>query len=386
MNNLKLIWKNAARKKLRLFLTVFSIFTAFLIYGVLGGFQSSLDEGIDIASGANRLVTVHKVSFIQPLPYSYVNKVRSMDGVADVTYAVWFGGYYQNPQQILAVFAVDPESYLRLYSELVIPEDARKTFFSDRRALLVGKKMADRFGWEKGQQVPIQSNIWTNQEGSQTWEFTVAGIFEANDPKIDTSYLLFPYEYLNEGRQFGQDSVGWLVVGTESPDINTQVADAIDLEFANASTQTKTDTEKAFNQAFIEQFGDIGLIVASVTGAAFFTILLIAGNTMMLAIRERTSEIAVLKTLGFGNGKIFTQVILESVLVTLLGAVPAMALAGLFLKGASAAMAGILPAMFINTGMLVKSAGIMLLLALVTGIIPAWKAMNINVVTALGRR
>ncbi|MFZ5609076.1 MAG: ABC transporter permease [Pseudomonadota bacterium] len=386
MTGAGLIWKNAARKKLRLVLTVISIFTAFLIYGILGSFQNSLDAGIDVASGANRLVTVNKITFIQPLPYAYVGKVKAMEGVAGVTYAVWFGGYYQDPQRLLAVFGVDPESYLAAYPELVLTPEERKAFLTDRRALLVGKKMADRFGWKVGETIPIQSNIWSDADGSQTWDFIVAGIFTANDDKIDTSYLLFHYDYLNERRRFARDTIGWLIVTTTTPAANDAVAKAIDLEFSNAPTQTKTDTEKAFNQSFVKQFGNIGLIVVSVTGAAFFTILLIAGNTMMLSVRERTPEIAVMKTLGFDNGRIFRLVIFEALFVTALGALPALALASLMLQGLSAAMAGMMPPMFMTGAMFAKAVGVMLLLALLTGFIPAWSAMRINIVTALGRR
>jgi len=280
MTHLQLLRKNLTRKKLRLALTIFSIFTAFLIFGVLKTFDSALNAGVEL-SGADRLVTISKVSLIQPLPFAHYTKIKAIEGVENATHASWFGGYYQDPKNILAAFAVDAQSYLDIYPEILIPEDQRNAFMNNRRGALVGEALVKLFGWKVGDTLPLQSNIWTNQDGSHTWELQIEAIFTGKDDEIDTRAVMFHYDYFNESKTAAKDTIGWLVIKTESPALNEAVSAAIDGQFENSPNETKTDTEEAFSKAFLEQFGNIGLIITSVVGAAFFTILLIAGNTMV---------------------------------------------------------------------------------------------------------
>lgn len=380
-----LIRKNLGRKKLRLVLTLVSILVAFLIYGALGTFEAALNAGVEL-SGSNRLVTVNKISFIQPLPFGHYNRIQAIDGVEDVSYAVWFGGYYQEPQQILPVFAVDPESYLRVYPEIVVPDDQREAWLRNQRGALVGQGLASRFGWQVGDLIPIQSNIWTRTDGGSTYEMRIDGIFRGEDEQFDTTYMLAHYDYLNEARSFGKDNIGWMVLTTEDPSLNQEVATAIDTEFANSPNETKTSTEEAFNQAFLDQFGNISFIVTSVVSAAFITILLIAGNTMMITIRERTSEIAVMRTLGFSNVSVFLMILGESVMLTLAGGLPGLAIAWGLIEAAKTVLAGFLPALVMPPELVTSAIALMIGLGLVTGLVPAINALRINVVTALGRR
>lgn len=384
MTYLTLLRKNLTRKKLRLALTLFSIFTAFLIFGVLKTFNDALNVGVEMA-GADRLVTINKISLIQPLPYALYGKVKAVDGVETATFANWFGGYYQDPKQPIGVFAIDAESYMKVYPEMVVPEDQKQAFLNDRRGALAGEQLALMYGWKVGDVVPIQSNIFINNEGSRTWEMKIDGIYTGSSKRIDTRGLVFHYDYFNEARTAGKDTIGWLIIKTEDPELNEQVSKAIDKMSENSPYETKTSTEEAFTQEFLKQFGNIGLIVTSVVGAAFFTILLIAANTMMLAVRERTNEIAVMKTLGFSNQRIFSQIVLEAWTLVLCGALPAIGLAWLLIKVLGEAVPG-LPPLALTPAILAEAFGYMLVLGLITGGLPAYNAIRIHVASALGRK
>jgi len=384
MNDLYLIYKNLTRKKLRLFLTAFAIFIAFLIFGAVTALKGSLDSGIEM-SADNRLVVVHKTNFTISLPYAYVNKTKAIEGVKDVTHANWFGGYYQEPAKQLVAMAVDPQTYFDVYSELVIDPTQKDIWLKNQTGMLIGERMAKAYGWKIGDRVPISSNIFSHKDGGHTWEFVVDGIFSAEDVQTDTGYMIFHYKYFMETQTWGGDYVGWMVLTTESSDLNEQVAKAIDNEFANSQAETETSTEKAFNKAFIEQIGNIGLIIFGVVFMAFFTILIVVGNTMVLAIRERTAEIAVLKTLGFTSGRIFSMVLAESMILSLLGGLLGLATSYLIIQALSEQLARFLPNLVLDKEIIMQAVGYMLLLGFVTGIIPATNALRLNIVSAFNR-
>lgn len=385
MSSLTLVWKNLMRAKLRTALTLIAIFIAFVILGVLRSFEGAINSGVELAA-ANRLVVINRINFTQPLPYAYVNRVRNVEDVRLVTFAVWMGAYYKEPRNFIVGFAVDPGTYLASLPELIVGDEDKAAFLADRRGVLVGERLAKQWGIAKGDLIPIGSNIWSKSDGSQIWDMKVSGIFTGRDKQTDTSFLIFHYDYLNESRSFGRDMIGWLIVTTASPEKNEAVAQRIDALFENTPYRTKTDTEQAFSQAFINQIGDIGLIISSVVGAALFTILMIVGNTMVLAIRERTPEIAVLKTIGFSGPRIFTMVLGESVLMALMGGIPGMLIAALFIKGASEQMAGTLPNLVMSGQVMIEAGILMLVLGLITGAMPAVNALRLDIVTGLGRR
>ncbi len=384
MTSAGLMWKNVWRRKLRAILTIVSILIAFLIFGVLRSFDQALHAGVDLAA-ADRLVVVSKVNFTVSLPYAYVNKIAAVDGVKRVTFATWFGAYWQEPRNQFAAFAVDPESWLETYPEMIVDPDDRARFLANRTGALVGANLAKRFGWKKGDRIPLPSTIWSRKDGSKVWELTVEGIFTGADAQTDTSYLVFHHDYLNEARSFARDTVGWIVVTTSSHERNDEVARAIDTMFYNSARQTKTDTEKAFSAAFIKQFGNIGLIITSVVGAAFFTILVITGTTMALAIRERTGEIAVLKTIGFTGRRVFALVLGESLFLALLGGIPGLLFASGLVTAMRAALAGLLPTMVFSERTLLEGLVLILALAFVTGIVPAANALRLNITAGLAR-
>ncbi|GAA0858577.1 ABC transporter permease [Aliiglaciecola litoralis] len=380
MKDFYLIYKNLTRKKLRLFLTCFAIFIAFLIFGAISALQGALNSGVEM-SADNRLITVNKINFTQPLPFSYVNKVKSIEGVEAVSYANWFGGFYQEPANQIMTMAVDPDTYFTVYEELILPEGQLSQWQSNRRGMLVGDRIAKTFNWKVGDTIPIQSNIFTNTDGTQTWQLQIDGIFSAQDQKTDTGYIVFHYKYFMETQTWGGDNVGWLIVNTTDSALNQQVSDQIDANFANSAAETETSTEAAFNKAFIEQIGNIGLIIFGVVFMAFFTILIVVGNTMVLAIRERTNEIAVLKTLGFSSPRIFKMILIESCLLSFIGGLLGLGAAYVIVKGASHEMARFLPNLVLDQSIVLQALGYMLLLGLVTGIVPAIRALRQNIIS-----
>lgn len=385
MNGFVLVRKNLFRKKLRAILMIVSILVAFLIFGMLAGFYRAFTAGEDRAA-ADRLVVVNKINFTQPMPIAYFNRVRAVEGVRQVTFANWFGGYYQDPKNILVAMAVEPASYMEVYArDIDIPPEAQQAFVRERTGALVGEALARKWGWKVGDRIPLSSNIFSQKNGSRVWDVTVVGIFTARAANIDPSFMVFQYPYFDETRSFAKDTIGWMVLQTTSPALNDQVAKTIDQMFANSSAETSTDTEKAFNKAFAAQFGNIALIVGLVVGAAFVTILMIVGNTMALTIRERTREIGVLKTLGFSGERILTLVLGESVLLAILGGLPGLALAALAAYSLRKSLAGVLPGFAVTWDIALLGLALMIVLGLVTGLIPALNAQRLKIAAALGR-
>jgi len=385
MNDFVLIGKNLFRKKLRAALMLVSILIAFLIFGVLAGFDRAFNAGEDVAA-ADRLMVVNKINFTQPLPIAYFNRVRGIEGVRQTTHFNWFGGYYQEPKNFLIVMAVEPETYMQVYANQIdIPADARQTFARERTGALVGEAMLKKWGWKVGDRVPIMSNIFTQKSGARTWDFNIVGTFTGRKPQVDTNFMVFQYQYFNETQNLGKDMIGWLALNTTSPSSNERVAKAIDQMFANSLYETSTDTEKAFNKAFAAQLGNIALIVALVVGAAFATILMIVGNTMVMAVRERTREIGVLKTLGFSGRRILRLVLGESVLLALLGGLPGIALAAIFAAAMETSVGNFIPGFAVTPGIALTAVALMLALGVATGLIPAVNAMRLKIATALGR-
>ncbi|WP_444895586.1 ABC transporter permease [Microbulbifer sp. SSSA005] len=385
MSDFYLVFKNMTRKPLRLFLTCFAIFIAFLIFGAVTSLKSALNSSVEL-SADNRLVVFNRINFTQSLPIAYVQKVAAVEGVKHVTHLNWFGGYFQEPSRQVVSMAVDPESYLKVYEEIVIPEEQKQAWFNNRQGALVGEKLAQIYGWKVGDRIPLSSNIFSHKDGGYTWEFVISGIFKGDTEQYDTRQLLFHYKYFMETQTFGGDWIGWMALTTDDPAINENVAKTIDDNFANSQSETDTSTEKAFNKAFIEQIGNIGLIIFSVVFTAFFTILVVVGNTMALAIRERTGEIAVLKTLGFSSTRIFRMVLSESLLIAFVGGLSGLAAAWLLVEGVKTFLARFLPNLILDGDIALQAILFMLLLGLITGLMPAFQALRLNIVTAFNRQ
>ncbi len=384
MKYFRLIWKNVWRKKIRTSLTILSVFIAFLLFALLSAIGFAFRSGEDVAD-AERLVVIHKVSLINPLPMSYLNRIAATEGVASVTHASWFGGYYQDPRNQFAQFPVDPDGYFKMYPELDIPEEQLEAFKRNRTGMVVGRELADQFGWEVGDRIPIQATIWTKEDGGRTWEFDLEGIFSTDDPRGGTAYMLFQYDYFEESRAFGKGTAGWYILRIAGGADPVQVAKRVDLQFANSPNETNTSTEAAFAQSFAKQFGNIALIVTLILGAVFFTLLLVSGNTMSQSVRERISELAVLKTLGFGDRTVLGVVLAESVTIMLIGGLLGLGLGWLVVKVLAQALGAFLPGIFLSYGAMATAVGLMIGSGILAGIFPAVKAMRLSIIDALAR-
>jgi putative ABC transport system permease protein len=380
---LYLVWSNLKRKKLRTLLTLLSILIAFILFGFLSAIKQALVGGVKMA-GANRLVVRHKVSLIQLLPESYKARMERIPGVDVATHQTWFGGIYQDPKNFFMQNPVVPEEFLDMHPEIVLPAEQKKVWLQTRTGAIVGRKTAERFHWKIGDKVPIQSAIWSQVGGSRLWEFDIVGIYDGRDKNSDTTPLFFRYDYFEEARQGAKGQVGWYSIRVKDSARAAEIAALVDQEFENSAAETKTEPEGAFVQAWAKQIGDIALITASILSAVFFTLLLVTGNTMSQAVRERTGELGVLKAIGFTNVQMLALVLLESCLLAVVGGVLGLGLA-LLLTSHGDPTGGMLPLFHFPIPDLLVGLVISLLLGLVTGIFPALQAMRLRVADALRR-
>lgn len=384
MKYFRLIWKNAWRKKIRTSLTILSVLVAFLLFALLSAIGYAFRGGVDVAD-AERLIIIDKISLINPIPMSYKNRIASTDGVAAVTHASWFGGYYQDPRNQFGQFPVDPQSYFDMYPEFTMPEEQFEAFKNNRIGAVVGQELATQFGWKVGDRIPLQATIWTKADGGRTWEFELEGIFSTDDPRGSSAVMLFQYDYFEEARAFGKGTVGWYILRVANGADPVQVANAIDQQFANSPNETETSTEAAFSQSFAKQFGNIALIVTLVLGAVFFTLLLVSGNTMSQSVRERISELAVLKTLGFSDRSVLGIVLSESILIMLIGGLLGLSLGWVLVQGIAQQMGAFLPGVFLSPGAIASGVAMMIGAGILAGIFPALKAMRLSIIDALAR-
>jgi len=383
MKFLHLIWSNLQRKKLRSLLTLLSILVAFLLFGYLSAINQALAGGVTLA-GQNRLWVRHKVSIIQSLPESYKARIERIPGVAAATHQTWFGGVYQDPKNFFPQMPVVPEEFLDMYPEFLLSPEEKQVWFKTRTGAIVGRKTADRFHWKIGDKVPILSSIYGKKDGSRLWEFDIVGIYEGKEKGTDTTQLFFQYDYFEEARLWNKGQVGWYIVRVKDPEQAAEVAKRIDEEFENSTAETKAEPEGAFLQGWAKQIGDITLITATILSAVFFTILLVAGNTVAQSVRERTGELGVLKAMGFTNAQVLALVLGESCLLAVLGGGLGLGLACLLISRGDPT-GGMLPLFFFPTLEVLKGAALTLALGFVAGVFPALQAMRLRVADALRR-
>ena len=382
MKFLPLLWSSLWRKKIRTIFTLLAVFVAFVLFGLLMTIRTAFSFGVDIA-GLDRLVLIHKVSLIMPLPVSYLERLKATEGVAMVSHQTWFGGVYQDPANFFAQMVVEPEPFMAIYPEFKIPPDQVKAWLGDRQGAVVGVDLAKRFGWKIGDRIPIIGTIWQPKQGGQVWDFNIVGIYDG-DQGVDKTQLFFRYDYLNENRAQGEGLVGWYVVKIKDPSQAQQMAATFDSMFANSSAETKTTTEKGFVEGFAKQVGDIGSIMIAILVAVLFTMLLVAANTMAQSVRERTSEMGVLKTLGFSNAAIMTLVLSESVLIAVLGGGLGLAVSWVIVQQGDPTN-GMLPIFILPTRDVIVGAAMVVALGIVAGMLPAVNAMQLKITDALRR-
>jgi putative ABC transport system permease protein len=383
MKFLHLIWSNLKRKKLRTALTLLSVVVAFVLFGLLCAIKQALAGGVSMA-GVDRLIVQHRVSIIQLLPQSYKERILKIPSVSGVTHLTWFGGIYQDPKNFFPQMPVEPESFLDLHPEFLLPADQKAAWLRTRAGAIVGRKTAEKFKWKVGDKVPIRSTIYAKENNDYVWEFEIVGIFDGAKEGTDTTNFFFRYDYFDEARGFAKGQVGWYVVRVSDPAAAAEVARKIDEEFLNSSAETRTVTEGAFIQAWVQQVGDIVTITAAILSAVFFTLLLVTGNTISQSVRERTGELGVLKAIGFTNAQVLLLVIAESLLLAVSGGALGLALAVAITRGGDPT-GGLLPMFFLPGNDVIIGAIISVLLGLATGVFPALQAMRLKVADALRR-
>lgn len=374
-----LVLANLFRKKLRLTLTIGSFAVALMLFGFLAVVREAFTGGVAIA-GADRLVIINRVSIIQPLPLGYMEKIRRIPGVKSVTHANWFGGVYQDEKNFFPQFAIDVETWREMYPEFKLPDEQWQNFLKDRQGAIAGASTAKRFGWKVGDRIPIKGTFLPG-----VYEFNLDGIYEGTRQADDETQFWFQWDLFEEKvpDRF-KGNVGWYTVRVENPDNAERVAKAIDAEFANSPYETRTDTEKAFAAGWVKQFGNIQFLILTIGAVVFFTLLLVTGNTMAIAVRERTGELAVLKAVGYSDMFVLVLVLMESLVIAGVGGSLGLLLAkGLTLLGDPTH--GLLPYFYLPTRAMVAGLGMALLVGIISGILPAIGAMRLRVVNALRR-
>jgi len=381
MKFLGLVLKSAKRSKRRTFLTVMSVAIAVFLFASLRAVLDGFNAGAE-ASSSTRIVTIRSTSLIFSMPTSHGEAIRVTPGVQDMTWANWFGGIYKDPNNFFANFAVEPESYLRMYPEIQLTPEERTAFIEDRTGCIVGDGLAKRFGFKVGDKITLQVGIPVY--GTQDYDFTVRAIYRSGGAAVDNQSMMFHWKYVDE-RSLVKGQVGWYVIQVSHPDQAVQVAAAIDRKFANSPNETKTDTEKAFQSSFVSMFGNLNLLLGSIALAVVITTLFVAGNTMAMSVRERTTEIAVMRTLGFPSGMIFLLVAGEGLLMAVVGGVLGVAVARALINPNFLNAGGFIPAIGVNTGNMLVGLALSVIIGVLAGLIPATMASRLKIVDALRR-
>ena len=374
-----LLWSNLSRKPLRTTLTFASIASAFLLFGLLQTLQAALSFGANLA-GADRLVTIHKVSLIMPLPMSYVNRIRGAEGVRAATHQTWFGGSYQDDRNQIAAMATEAESFLDVYPDYNLSEQERAAWFGDRTGAIVGKALAQRFDWKVGDTIPLRTEYYTKKDSGNVWDLKVSAIYDASNG--DNTSLYFHYDYLNEAVA-NFNMVGWVILSITHPDQAPQVARAIDALFANSSAETKTSTERAFVQGFANQMGNIAKIVTAIALAVFFTMLLVTANTMAQAVRERINEIAILKTLGYSSLAVTALILAESLLITVAGGAVGLGVAASTANAVGEVLQQYFPVIGMPASVYAYSVVLIVVLGTLAAALPSMQAWQLRITDAL---
>ncbi|HEY6544550.1 MAG TPA: FtsX-like permease family protein [Dokdonella sp.] len=387
MKYLHLVWAALFRRKTRTIFTLLSVLAAFLLFGLLDSVRSAFADAGNSVTGVDRMVTISKVSFTMELPQSLLPRIQATPGVKDVAYANWFGGVYQDRKNFFPNMAVSP-NFFGVYDEFVLPPEQAQAFAATRTGAVAGAALAERFGWKIGDKIPLEATIYPQKDGNNTWTVDLVGLFDVSDPKQagQENQLFFRWDYFDEARQFGNGNIGWYILRVADREQADQVARAVDALSANSDHETKTQTEQAFNAAFVGQFADIGLIVGAIMAAVFFTLILLTGNTMAQAVRERIPELAILKTLGFTNGGVLSLVLAEAVLLIVLGGVIGLALATIVISALQSALGGTMPMTPVGGEIWMRGIALMIGIGLVVGALPALRGMRLRIVDALAGR
>ena len=385
MKYLHLVWSALFRRKTRTIFTIISVIAAFLLFGLLDSVRDAFANAGHSVTGASRMITMSKESLVVSLPTSLGMRIQAVPGVSAVTYANWFGGYYQDPKNMLVTESVEP-NFFDLYPEFVLPAAELRAFHDTRTGAIAGAALAKQFHWKVGDKIPVQATIFPRKDGSNTWTFDLVGIYHVNDSRLksEEGALLFNWDYFDQATQFGGGTAGWYIERVADPKQSDRVAHAIDAISANSDHETKTQSQDAFNASFISQIADMGLIVSSIMGAVFFTLILLTGNTMAQAVRERIPELAILKTIGFSNRSVLSLVLAESMLLLVLGGAIGLAIAAVAVSAIRAQLP--LPMLPVGGAAWLRGIALMVIIGLLVGALPARRGMRLRIVDALSGR
>jgi putative ABC transport system permease protein len=373
-----LFFASLRRKPIRTGLTLASIVVAFLLLGLLKTLESALALGADLA-GQDRLLTMSKIAIGQRFPRSYLERISTLDGVKAAASFNWFGGSYQDDRYQVSAMSTDPDRFFSVYPEYKLPETQRADWISDRASAIVGKSLADRYGWHLGDTIPLRSGFYTKSDGTNSWTLRIAGVYESGNG--DNATVFFHYDYLNEsvGRL---NQIGFVMVRVADPKLLQETAARIDSAFANSPAETKTATERAVIQAVADQIGDIKTIVVAVASAIFLTLLLVSGNTMAQSVAERTRELATLKTLGYSNSLVLSLVFSETFALTALGGFIGLALSALA-AGKMSALRQYFPVVGVPQSTYVIGAILVVALSVLTALAPSLHISRLKIADAL---
>jgi putative ABC transport system permease protein len=377
----RIIWANITRKKVRLLLTIGSFAVALVLFAFLAVVRDAFNRGADVA-GADRLVVINRTSIINLIPLSYRDKILRIPGVTYVTHNNWFGGIYQEEKNFFPQFVIDPQSQREVFPELIVPDEQWKAFLNDRQGAIAGAKTAERFHWKIGDRIPIKTTLY----GGGAWEFNLVGIYHGKRPQDDETQFWFQWDYFEERiPQAIKGQIGWYVLRVQNPDDAPRIAKAIDEEFANSPNETKTQTESAFAANWVKQFGNIQTLILSIGTVVFFTLILVTGNTMAISVRERTSELAVFKAIGYSDRFVLFFVLAEALMIAVIGAIIGVVLSLVLIPALGKALSGLLPSIVLSPWMLVFGVAIAVFTGLLSGLLPGIGAMQLRVVNALRR-
>jgi len=376
-----LIFANLFRKKIRLLLTIGSFAVALFLFAFLAVVRNAFNRGADVA-GADRLVVIDRVSIINLIPLKYRDQILQIPGVKCITHNNWFGGVYQDEKNFFPQFVIDPENQRQVVPELKVPDEQWAVFLKDREGAIAGARTAERFHWKIGDRIPIKTTLY----GGGSWEFNLDGIYHGERPENDETQFWFQWDYFEERiPQAVKGQIGWYVLRVNNPDDSVRVAKAIDEKFANSPNETKTETESAFAAGWVKQFGNIQFLIMTIGTVVFFTLLLVTGNTMAISVRERTSELAVLKAIGFSGRLVLFFVLAESLVIAIVGGFFGLGLALLAVPALANALNGMLPQLVLEPSILILGLVAALLVGIASGILPGLGAMRMRVVNALRR-
>lgn len=377
----RIIWANLTRKKVRLLLTIGSFAVALILFAFLAVVRDAFNRGADVA-GADRLVVINRTSIINLIPLSYRDKILRIPGVKSVTHNNWFGGIYQEEKNFFPQFVIDPQNQREVFPELIVPDDQWKAFLNDRQGAIAGAKTAERFHWKIGDRIPIKTTLY----GGGSWEFNLVGIYHGKRPQDDETQFWFQWDYFEERiPQAIKGQIGWYVLRVDNPDEAPRIAKAIDEQFVNSPNETKTQTESAFAANWVKQFGNIQTLILSIGTVVFFTLILVTGNTMAISVRERTSELAVFKAIGYSDRFVLFFVLAEALTIALIGAIIGVLLSLLLIPALGKALSGLLPSIVLSPWMLLFGLAIAVFTGLLSGLLPGLGAMHLRVVNALRR-